>query len=426
MARPPIIDRLFARIDALSSELAAMTCDLVRFPTINPPGRSYAPALEYVARTLAPHGFSSRLLRAEGAPGDSDAHPRLNLLSRVEGARPGRTVHFNGHIDVVDAGPGWTVEPFEGVIRGGRVYGRGAADMKGGIAAAVLAATAVVDLVPDLAGAIELSVTADGKSGGLGGTGYLAAEGWFAAGRVDHVIIPEPHGIGRVCRGHRGLWAARVTMTGPGGHGALPFLAANPILGLGDFIGLIQTDLAPSLAARITRLPCIPEAARAASLNISAIHGGLPDGAGLPTPVVADSCRLVLERRYGPEEDLALVRQEIAALADIVADRHGLAVAVDELLSLPPALTDADAAVVRALERAVEDVTGRAADIVVSPGAYDQTHIQRLGAVRDCVAYGPGLAELAHQPDEWVSIDDMVTAAKVMAAATLQLTGTLD
>ncbi len=80
-------------------------------------------------------------------------------------------------------------------------------------------------------------------------------------------------------------------------------------------------------------------------------------------------------------------------------------------------MTDRDAPVVRAVAREIETVLGRAADYVISPGTYDQKHIARIGHLHDCIAYGPGILDLAHQPDEYVIIDDMIASAKVMAAA---------
>ena len=98
--------------------------------------------------------------------------------------------------------------------------------------------------------------------------------------------------------------------------------------------------------------------------------------------------------------------------------------AVRDLMVVHPVMTDPQAPVVRALDREIERVFGRAPRHIASPGTYDQKHIARIGKLHDCVAYGPGILELAHQPDEWVGIDDMVASAKVMAAAALTLTGT--
>ncbi|MEJ1159887.1 acetylornithine deacetylase/succinyl-diaminopimelate desuccinylase family protein [Prosthecomicrobium sp. N25] len=420
---------LLARIDGLGDELAALTRDLIRFPTVNPPGEAYRPCAEFIGRRLEARGFTVRYVRAEGTPGDSDRHPRINVIARREGARPGPTVHFNGHIDVVEAGHGWTVDPFEGVVRDGRVYGRGACDMKGGIAAAIVAAEAILAEGVDFPGAIEISGTVDEESGGFGGVGYLARHGWFDRGRVDHVIIPEPLGVDRVCLGHRGVWWAEIEMKGRIGHGSMPYLGVNAIRGMADFLALVEAELLPALDGRVTRMPCEPPGSRRATLNYNSVHGGLPEprDEGLPAPVVADSCRLVLDRRFLVEEDYEAVRREVIGLLDRAkARRAGLDYALKDIMTFTPTMTEPDAPVVRALDHWIHRVLGRPSRHIASPGTYDQKHITRHGGVIDCVAYGPGILDLAHQPDEYVDIADMVASAKIMAAAALTLTGALD
>jgi succinyl-diaminopimelate desuccinylase len=142
-------------LDAVTSRRAALVAlaqGLIRIPTLNPPGRHYLDICEYLAGRLEAAGFAVELLRARGAPGDCEAYPRWNLVARREGTRPGDCVHFNGHHDVVEVGHGWTRDPFSGTVEGDRLYGRGACDMKGGIAAAVIAAEAFVATHPDHAG----------------------------------------------------------------------------------------------------------------------------------------------------------------------------------------------------------------------------------------------------------------------------------
>ncbi|MGR3698305.1 MAG: M20/M25/M40 family metallo-hydrolase, partial [Roseovarius sp.] len=192
-----VADRLKAEISARRDDLIALTQDLIRIPTLNPPGENYREICDYLDRRLRAAGFETELIRAQGAPGDSDRHPRWNIVARRAGARPGACVHFNSHIDVVEVGHGWSVDPFGGVVIDGKIYGRGACDMKGGLAASIIAAEAFIATCPDCAGAIEISGTADEESGGFGGVAYLAERGYFSPGRVDHVIIPEPLGKDR-------------------------------------------------------------------------------------------------------------------------------------------------------------------------------------------------------------------------------------
>ena len=419
------MDELLEAVERRREELVALCRELVRVPTVNPPGAHYRDCAELLGRWLRPLGFETRLLRAEGTPGDCERWPRINLIARREGGRPGPCVHFNGHLDVVPAGEGWTVDPWAGELRDGRIYGRGSCDMKGGIAAAVVAVAALLETWPDFPGAIEVSGTADEESGGFGGVAWLARRGFFSRPRVDHVIIPEPLDVDRVCIGHRGLWWAEVETRGRIAHGSMPFLGDCAIRHMSAFVERLERELVPRLAARRTRMPVVPEAARASTLNLIAVHGGQPeDHEGLPSSCVADSCRLVIDRRYLIEEDPAEVEGEIRAILERLArERPGFSYRLRELQAVRPVLADRDQPVPRAVASALREVLGREPAFVCSPGTYDQKHISRIGGLEDCVAYGPGILDLAHQPDEFVAVEDMVTAAKVMALATLRLLG---
>ena len=416
-------ESLFRRIAGRRDELVALTRDLIRIPTVNPPGDVYTDCAEFLGRRLAARGFRVEYVRAEGAPGDSDRYPRTNVVARIEGREPGPCVHFNGHIDVVPAGQGWTVDPFEGVVKDGRVYGRGACDMKGGIAASIIAVEAVLEEGIPFPGALEISGTVDEESGGYGGVGHLAKLGYFSRPRVDHVIIPEPLNVDRVCIGHRGVWWAEIETKGRVAHGSMPFLGNCAVRHMGAVLHRIETELIPRLAAKRTAMPVVPEGARQSTLNVNAIHGGQPEEhGGLPSPMVPDRCRMVIDRRYLIEEDPEEVKAEITGiLEDLRRERPGFDYELREVLAFLPTLTDADAPVVRAVGAAIETVLGRPAAQVVSPGTYDQKHIARVGHLKDCIAYGPGILDLAHQPDEYVDIDDMIHSAQVMAMAALSL-----
>jgi succinyl-diaminopimelate desuccinylase len=412
--------RLFAEVEARRGALVALAQDLVRIPTLNPPGRCYLEICEYLAERLRRAGFTVELLRATGSPGDSDRWPRWNLVARREGAGPGDCVHFNSHHDVVEVGEGWTVDPFGAELREGRIYGRGACDMKGGLAASVIAAEAFLAACPDFRGAVEISATADEESGGYGGVAWLAERGYFAPERVQHVIIPEPLNKDRICLGHRGVWWAEIETKGRIAHGSMPFLGDSAIRHMGAVLAEIEATLYPLLAGKRTAMPVVPEGARQSTLNINAIHGGEAEQeagyTGLPAPCVADRCRIVIDRRFLIEEDIAEVKREVTEMLERVrATRPSFRYEVRDLFEVQPTMTAEGAPIVRTTAAAIERVLGRMPDYVVSPGTYDQKHIDRIGRLSNCIAYGPGILDLAHQPDEWVGVDDMSDSARVMA-----------
>ncbi|HEY4199131.1 MAG TPA: acetylornithine deacetylase/succinyl-diaminopimelate desuccinylase family protein [Devosiaceae bacterium] len=419
---------MLAEIDSRRDDLVALTQELIRIPTVNPPGENYRDICDYLSRRLAPRGYAVELVRAEGAPGDSDRYPRWNLVARRDGKAPGDCVHFNAHIDVVETGADWTVDPFGGELRDGRIYGRGACDMKGGLATAIIAAEAFADIYPDYAGAIEISATADEETGGFGGVAYLAEKGYFSPQRVQHVIIPEPLNKNRVCLGHRGVWWAEIETRGRIAHGSMPFLGDSAIRHMGAVITEMEATLFPALAEKHTAMPVVPPQARQSTLNINSLHGGQeePDAGftGFPAPVVPHSTRMIIDRRYLIEETPAAVRQEMLDLLERVkARRPEFRYEIRDLWSIAPTMTKRDAPVVGAVSRAIGEVLGVTPDYVVSPGTYDQKHIDRIGRMHNCIAYGPGILDLAHQPDEYVGVDDMLDSAKVMGLALKQLLG---
>lgn len=422
-------ERLLREIEARRDDLIALTQDLIRIPTLNPPGEFYRDICDYLGKRLERRGFTIDMVRAEGTPGDSDRYPRWNVIARREGEHPGECVHFNSHIDVVETGPGWTVDPFGGEVKDGKVFGRGACDMKGGLAASIIAAEVFVDLATDFAGAVEISGTADEESGGFGGVAYLAQQGYFSPERVQHVIIPEPLNKDRICLGHRGVWWAEIETHGRIAHGSMPFLGDSAVRHLGAVLHEMEETLYPALAGKTTEMPVVPPQARQSTLNINSIHGGQEepkDGfTGFPAPIVAHSARMVIDRRYLIEETPDEVRREMVdVLERVKARRPEFRYDIRDLWTIPPTMTERDAPVVRSVASAINSVLGRGPDYVVSPGTYDQKHIDRIGRMHNCIAYGPGILDLAHQPDEYVGIDDMLDSAKVMVLTLADLLGT--
>ncbi|WP_375568649.1 acetylornithine deacetylase/succinyl-diaminopimelate desuccinylase family protein [Seohaeicola saemankumensis] len=421
-----LTDRLDEAVTARRDDLIALTQDLIRIPTLNPPGENYLEICEYLDRRLAAQGFRTELVRAHGAPGDSDKHPRWNIVARREGAYPGECVHFNSHIDVVEVGRGWTTDPFGGELKDGKIYGRGACDMKGGLAASIIAAEAFLAVCPDFAGAIEISGTADEESGGFGGVAYLAEKGFFSPDRVQHVIIPEPLNKDRICLGHRGVWWAEIETHGEIAHGSMPFLGDCAVRHMGAVVAEMEITLFPALAQKRTDMPVVPDGARQSTLNINSIHGGEneqeDDYTGLPAPCVPDSCRMVIDRRFLIEEDIDEVREEVMQILRTVAERRAtFSYDVTELHRVLPTMTEKSAPVVQVVAKAIADTMGREAEYVVSPGTYDQKHIDRIGKLKNCIAYGPGILDLAHKPDEYVGVDDMLDSARVMGRSLIAL-----
>ncbi len=416
-------ERVLAEVDGLQDELVGFLAALIRLPTVNPPGEAYDECAHLLGDRLASGGFEIEYLTATDSPEHSAKYPRVNVVGTRRGAGKGKNVHLNGHIDVVPAGDGWTVDPFGAEVRDGRIYGRGSCDMKGGIAAAVFAAEALRRAGAALAGDIEISGTADEESGGFAGVAWLAEQGRFSKERIDYVIIPEPLNVDRICVGHRGVYWFEVLTKGRIAHGSMPFLGVSAIDQMGAFLEAIRTELQPELAKRQTEMPVVPPGAGRATLNVNAVIGGQATDE-IQTPCVADRCRAVFDRRFLIEEGFEIAKQEIEELLKRTAARvPDMRYEMKDKMIVHPVQTPAASPLIASLEGTIFEVLGRDAQRIASPGTYDHKHFTRLAGIEDCVAYGPGILELAHQPDEYCGIEDLVNATKVIALSTLDLAG---
>jgi len=195
----------------------SLTRELLAFNTMNPPGQERACA-EYLGKLLEDGGFETDLYEfAEG---------RTSLVARIQGNSYSAPICFTGHIDTVPLGATrWTKDPFKGVIEGGRVYGRGASDMKGGVAAMIIAALRVAELSKGRAG-LSMVITA-GEETGCEGAYFLAAHG-SALGKAGAIVVGEPTSNFPIV-GHKGALWIEARATGMAAHGSMPEKGINAI-----------------------------------------------------------------------------------------------------------------------------------------------------------------------------------------------------
>lgn len=415
---------MLERVESMADEMVAFAQQLVAIPTVNPPGENYRACAELIGSRLAEFDYEVAYVAAEGLAEHTDRYPRINVIGELRHAPARPRLHFNGHFDVVPAGNGWTGDPFAGLVRDGKLFGRGATDQKAGIAASIYAVEAIRRAGVRLTGAMEQSGTVDEESGGFAGMAYLAERGYVTLDRTDFVILTEPLNVDRVCLGHRGVYWFEVATIGRIAHGSMPFLGISAIGKMADFISAIERELQPALSLRTTAMPVEPPAARHPSININSISGGQPAG-GFQTPCVADRCEAIFDRRFLIEEPVDQVRGEIhAILRGLAAQDADFRYEMKDLMTVHPAQTDPKSQLVSTMAGAVRDVLGVEPPLIASPGTYDQKHVMRLGHVDQCIAYGPGILHLAHQPDEYCRIDHMLEASKAMALVAMRLLGT--
>jgi succinyl-diaminopimelate desuccinylase len=418
--------KVLMRVDEIIAEMIEFLQQLVRIPTINPPGENYVDCARLIGEKLKEFGYEVSYIEATGRPECGPEFPRLNVIGRLNGSRHCPTLHFNGHLDVVPPGKGWTMDPFAALIKDGRIYGRGVTDQKAGIAASLFAVEAIRRAGVKLSGSVEQSATVDEESGGFAGAAYLAERGYIRRDAIDYVIITEPLDYDRICLGHRGVYWFEVVMHGRIAHGSMPFLGASAIDRMARLIERIECRLKPKLAERHTQMPVEPASARSATINVNSIFGGqAPDTP--QTPCVADLCRAIFDRRFLIEEDPDEVRAEIIELLEqLRAEDPDLSYELKDLMVVHPTMTALDAPLVMTMSDAISATVGHQPPLIASPGTYDQKHFVRLAQIEQCIAYGPGILHLAHQPDEYCELEHLTLACKAMALATMRLVGRND
>lgn len=236
---------------------------------------------------------------------EGEGLPRVNVLGRLKGEADKPVIHFNGHFDVVPAGTGWSIDPYEGVIKNGKIYGRGSSDQKSGIAAQLSAVETLKRAGVQLKGTVEQSATVDEETGGFAGVGYMVDKGYIALGKTDYCVITECLDLDRICVGHRGnLWFEIMTL-GKKAHGCMPKLGINAIDKMVKVLSKSNCELRPNIESRVTEYPIVPDEARHSSLTPTVIHSGLK------VNIVPDVCVVRFDRRLIPEEDIQTAWTEI-------------------------------------------------------------------------------------------------------------------
>ncbi|QBI21325.1 M20 family peptidase [Egibacter rhizosphaerae] len=378
--------------------VVALTRDLVAIPSVNRPeeGLSEQPAAERVAAEMRALGWEPEVW--EAAPG------RPNVLATLEGDRPGPTLLFEGHTDVVSEGDPdvWSFDPFAGDVVDGMLRGRGAADMKGGVAAMIHAAAAVT-AGGGFPGRVKVAALCDEEGLMLGVKDFVARG--HAAG-VDGAIVCEPEGD-EVCTTQKGAIRVRFRARGKMAHGAMPHQGRNPVAAL--------ADLATRLAALERGLEADP--GPHADLGPAYLTPTVMSAGDLTQlNVIPETAELAVDVRTIPGTPNDRVVELLHAEAAGVGDDTGVEIALEVIEDRPATETPADHPVVTAVSAAHHAVTGRAAPFGGVPGATDGTILWRDAGL-PVVVYGPGDKWIAHQVDEQVAVADLERCARVYADA---------
>ena len=437
-------EEIDAAVEARRDELVEFLSAFIAIDTENPPGRNYREGAEFLGAALDDRGYDVEYVEvpdtvvAAHYPDRTD-HERVNVVGRkgsldgVDAVDPaaaeaaaGPHVHFTGHFDVVPAGEDWSRDPFDATVEGegedAKLYGRGASDMKSGVVASLFAGDALEAAGVDLdsgPGSLSQSMTIDEETGGFTGLGHLVSEGHVSQANTDYCVYTECFDGSRVCLGHRGVLKFRVVASGAKAHGCMAQDGVNAASALTDFLGRME-EYREDLHDRTTDEPVTPDSSRRADISTTMLDAGYSEN------VVPDRATATFYRVLVPEEGVEGAREEIRELmAATEAAFPAASLDYEEIMFAEPAIVSKDC---RTSQVYTEEITRQLgeSDFVVSPGSDDQRFVVNDAGIEECIVYGPGPLDQAHVADEYVPVERLVTATKVMAASTAALLGVLE
>ncbi|MCS7135537.1 MAG: M20 family metallopeptidase [Nitrososphaerota archaeon] len=370
---------------------------LVRINTENPPGRELE-AASFLAERLADLGIRSAVDRLDDV--------RANAICILEGSRAGPTLLLNSHLDTVPVGERdkWRVEPLGGLIRNGKLYGRGSADAKGSIAAMAASLKALLNFQEKIGGKVVLAAVADEEVGGIGTKALLSKYG-----RFDFAVVGEPTGL-RVCTAHKGRLEVKVRVKGKPAHASMPHEGINAILAATSYCNEIER-IAESLS-KVKGHPLVGKP----TVAVTMISGGIKSN------VIPDECVLIIDRRLIPGEDPEAVKAEFeGAASKVMTERRGAEFFVSIVRYHKATEVITSERIVQAALRAVSKVLGVRSEPSGLPAYTDLGCIVAAGTPG--VVLGPGELSQAHSYDESVPIEELEAAARIYCEIAMELLG---
>ena len=366
--------------------LIQFTRELIQVDSINPPGNEQAVA-ELLDSRARSWGLATEIRQVEVG--------RPNVLVRLPGSGSAPTLLYLGHLDTVPPGDvPWNYPPLSGELADGRIWGRGAADMKSGLAAMLVAMAALKQSNVSLPGDLVLAAVVGEEVDCAGSKRFLAERGMD---NVGWLVISEPTANDFVVA-HRGALWVEATTYGKTAHGSMPHLGVNAILGMMEFIHRVQGFEHPWQPHPLLAPPTV---------SVNTIAGGVK------TNVIPDSCRATIDMRTLPGQQHPEILESLRRLADdVAAHQPHLRAEIRAVNDEPPVQTPVDHPLILAAQRAAELTLGGQRPVRAATYYTDASVLQPPTGVPTLIV-GPGEDGQAHQPNEWVSVEALKSAARL-------------
>jgi succinyl-diaminopimelate desuccinylase len=397
------LEAVWGRIDR--DELILFTRDLVRIPSVFCPGTregNEARVAQHVAEYLDGNGFDVRV--------EEITLGRPNVWALWGGDRPGKTLLFEGHTDVVTEGRAeeWKYPPFDAELVGSRIYGRGACDTKGNLAAAVMAVKAIKDSGVHFAGRLLLCHPVD-EEGMMSGVKHFIRQG-HAEG-VDGAVICEPE-ENQLCVAQKGAMRVEATVRGKMAHGAMPLSGVNPVTRAARFVVAVE-ELEREEILRHGK----DEFLGYPSITPTILLG--PESGEPQINVIPASAYVALDIRTIPAQShREIVARLEECLAGLQAEDPAFEADLEVIEERPPTETDTNDPLVQAMAAAYTRLVGEPPRYNGVPGATDGTFLHAWANI-PIVTTGAGGRTIPHHKDEWVDVDELLTTCRLYAATAM-------
>ncbi len=395
-------------VDRMSAErVLDLASKLIKIPSVNPPGNTKEIA-EIVKDYLESNGISADLY--EPSPG------KVNVVARIGDGREDDALILNGHMDVVPVGDEsrWSFPPFSGEVKGEFLLGRGASDMKGGLAGIIEAFIAASKFEGEFQRPVILACVADEETGGKFGTEYLLEKGIT---RGSDVLIAEPTGLDSINIGEKGVLWSKIKIRGRPGHGSLaPYVGENAITKACEVIRelLKVTEIGSKLPEELDEVVGFSRqfverrGGRGAGIVLDhvTINVGLIRG-GVKVNVVPDLCEVELDMRI----PIGLPSSKVIEFIKEVLERYRGELEV--VASSEANYTSPRCEIVRSLKKVISEILGLEARPFLQIASSDARFYREKGI--PTIHYGPGELETVHGYDEKVKVGDLIKAARIYA-----------
>jgi succinyl-diaminopimelate desuccinylase len=392
--------KLEREVNKYRQQIVDMISELVAIPTVNPPGQSYKECVDYLSNKLKEWEIEHRLITVPDGK-----YPRFSIVGSYGRGEDG--LHFHGHYDVVPAdSPG----QFKPRLKEDRLYGRGSSDMKGGLVAMLFALRIIKESSVRLKRRVAFSLVPDEETGGRLGTQHLMEAGLLPQVKLG-MLMPEPTS-GVIWNANKGALTYRVEARGKYAHVGLEPEGINAFEHMVELAHSLL-KLKKDIRKRKTTLAVNPPDA-----DRSVILIGGESGSGANFNVVPERAFFTIDRRINPEEKLDEAKKELMKIFN-EHQKKGIEFKIELLQEGEPSVASRESLLASALKQSIKDVSEKNASFELCPGLCEIRFFNNRGL--PAYAYGPGLLEVSHGPEEYVPLQNLLNCTMVYTLTALRL-----